>query len=82
MSSSVSVLYSATNPSQFKVEFFVNDLGKPCASRFESIGGFEYKENGNIHLECDRRVSPLFQTISFQIIPCNLLIEGILSYLK
>lgn len=47
----------ATNPSQFEIEFFVNDLSKPGASTFESLGGLEYKQNVNIQLECDRRVS-------------------------
>lgn len=47
----------ATNPSQFEIEFFVNDLEKPGACTFESIGGFEYKQNGSIHLECKRKVS-------------------------
>ncbi|GLV34007.1 virilizer [Carabus blaptoides fortunei] len=46
------VRLGATNPSQFSIEFFVNDLGKPGASTFESLGGFEYNQNGCIHLEC------------------------------
>ncbi|XP_044750585.1 protein virilizer isoform X2 [Coccinella septempunctata] len=46
------VRLGATNPSQFKIEFFVNDLGKPGASTFESLGGFEYNQNGCINLEC------------------------------
>lgn len=46
------VRLGATNPSQFQIEFFVNDLGKPGASTFESLGGFEYNQNGCIHLEC------------------------------
>lgn len=46
------VRLGATNPSQFAIEFFVNDLGKPGASTFESLGGFEYNQNGCIHLEC------------------------------
>jgi hypothetical protein len=49
--------FRATNPSQFEIEFFVNDLSKPGASTFESLGGLEYKQNVNIQLECDRRVS-------------------------
>jgi hypothetical protein len=49
----------ATNPSQFDIEFFVNDLSKPGASTFESLGGLEYKQNVNIQLECDRRVSSI-----------------------
>ncbi|KAF5296013.1 hypothetical protein FQR65_LT19855 [Abscondita terminalis] len=40
------VRLGATNPSQFSIEFFVNDLGKPGASTFESLGGFDYNQNG------------------------------------
>lgn len=50
------VRLGATNPSQFKIEFFVNDLSKPGASTFESLGGVEYNQNGNIHLECEHRI--------------------------
>ncbi|XP_046397163.1 protein virilizer homolog isoform X2 [Ischnura elegans] len=50
------VRLGATNPSQFEIEFFVNDLSKPGASTFESLGGLEYKQNVNIQLECDRRI--------------------------
>ncbi|KAJ8972217.1 hypothetical protein NQ314_000278 [Rhamnusium bicolor] len=46
------VRLGATNPSQFQIEFFVNDLGKPGASTFETLGGFEYDQNGCINLEC------------------------------
>ncbi|XP_071451380.1 protein virilizer [Hetaerina americana] len=52
------VRLGATNPSQFEIEFFVNDLSKPGASTFESLGGLEYKQNVNIQLECDRRQIP------------------------
>lgn len=47
----------ATNPSQFHIEFFVNDLTKPEASSFESIGGQEYRQNVDIQLQCGQRVS-------------------------
>ncbi|XP_054285555.1 protein virilizer-like isoform X1 [Macrosteles quadrilineatus] len=50
------VRLGATNPSQFKIEFFVNDLSKPGASAFESVGGMEYNQNGNIHVECEQRI--------------------------
>ncbi|XP_075224431.1 VIR_N domain-containing protein isoform X2 [Lycorma delicatula] len=50
------VRLGATNPSQFEIEFFVNDLSKPGASVFESLGGVEYNQNGNIHLECEQRI--------------------------
>ncbi|XP_076274997.1 protein virilizer-like isoform X2 [Rhynchophorus ferrugineus] len=46
------VRLGATNPSQFQIEFFVNDLGKPGASTFETLGAFEYDQNGKINLEC------------------------------
>ncbi|CAH1155610.1 unnamed protein product [Phaedon cochleariae] len=46
------VRLGATNPSQFDIEFFVNDLGKPGASTFETLGGFKYDQNGCINLEC------------------------------
>lgn len=47
------VRLGATNPSKFHIEFFVNDLGKPGASTFESLGNFEYNQNDCIHLNCD-----------------------------
>ncbi|XP_063240539.1 protein virilizer isoform X2 [Bacillus rossius redtenbacheri] len=50
------VRLGATNPSQFEIEFFVNNLNKPGASTFESLGGLEYKQNVNIQLECERRI--------------------------
>lgn len=52
------ILYRATNPSQFEIEFFVNDLSKPGASTFESLGGLEYKQNVHIQLECERKQIP------------------------
>ncbi|XP_015122422.1 protein virilizer [Diachasma alloeum] len=52
------VRLGATNPSQFEIEFFVNDLSKPGASTFESLGGLEYKQNVNIQLECERKQIP------------------------
>ncbi|XP_046753543.1 protein virilizer isoform X2 [Diprion similis] len=52
------VRLGATNPSQFEIEFFVNDLSKPGASTFESLGGLEYKQNVHIQLECERKQIP------------------------
>lgn len=52
------LFYRATNPSQFEIEFFVNDLSKPGASTFESLGGLEYKQNVHIQLECERKQIP------------------------
>lgn len=45
------VRLGATNPSHFRIEFFVNDLGKPGASTFENFGGFEYNETDCINIE-------------------------------
>lgn len=50
--------FRATNPSQFQIEFFVNDLSKPGASTFESLGELEYKQNVHIQLECDKKHLP------------------------
>ncbi|XP_043260009.1 protein virilizer [Colletes gigas] len=52
------VRLGATNPSQFEIEFFVNDLSKPGASTFESLGELEYKQNIHIQLECERKQIP------------------------
>ncbi|KAJ8687749.1 hypothetical protein QAD02_023543 [Eretmocerus hayati] len=52
------VRLGATNPSKFEIEFFVNDLSKPGASTFESLGGLEYQQNVHIQLECDRKHLP------------------------
>lgn len=46
------VRLGATNPSQFHVDFFVNDLERPGASTFENLGSFEYNQNDCINLEC------------------------------
>uniref|UniRef100_A0A146LN92 Protein virilizer n=3 Tax=Lygus hesperus TaxID=30085 RepID=A0A146LN92_LYGHE len=48
------VRLGATNPSQFKIEFFVNDLSKPGASTFQNLGIIDYNQNGNINFECER----------------------------
>ncbi|XP_055610444.1 protein virilizer [Uranotaenia lowii] len=48
------VRLGATNPSQFKIELFVNDLGKPGAPTFECLGDFDYNQNNCIHLECGK----------------------------
>lgn len=42
----------ATNPSQFDIEFFVNDLSVNVASTFEPLGKFSYNQNECINLEC------------------------------
>lgn len=51
------VRLGATNPSQFHIEFFVNDLSKPHAATFESLGALEYRQNVDIQFECNQRVS-------------------------
>ncbi|CAI9735216.1 Hypothetical predicted protein [Octopus vulgaris] len=38
----------ATNPSSFKLEFFVNNLRKPNAATFEKLGMLEYKDNKDV----------------------------------
>lgn len=42
----------ATNPSQFDIEFYVNDLSVNVASTFEPFGKFSYNQNECINLEC------------------------------
>ena len=48
--------FSATNPSQFEIDFFVNDLSKRGAATFEQVGQFQYKQKGPINLEFDKKV--------------------------
>ncbi|KAI5744798.1 hypothetical protein M8J76_005279 [Diaphorina citri] len=50
------VRLGATNPSQFKIEFFINDFNNPRAATFETFGELEYNQNGSINLECDSKV--------------------------
>ncbi|XP_052867952.1 protein virilizer [Anopheles cruzii] len=52
------VRLGATNPSNFHIELFVNDLGKPGAAVFESLGEFEYNQNNCIHLQSSARRIP------------------------
>ncbi|XP_058063480.1 protein virilizer [Anopheles bellator] len=52
------VRLGATNPSNFHIELFVNDLGKPGAAVFESLGEFEYNQNNCIHLQSPARRIP------------------------
>ncbi|GAB6027345.1 hypothetical protein CHUAL_001621 [Chamberlinius hualienensis] len=46
------VRLGATNPSQFRVDFFVNDLSKTGAATFHQLGGLDYKHNVDIQLIC------------------------------
>lgn len=48
------VRLGATNPSKFRIQLFVNDLAKPGASAFESLGDFEYNQNDCINLQCSK----------------------------
>ncbi len=41
----------ATNPTCFNLEFFVNDLSKPGAATFESLGTLPYNQHQQIHLK-------------------------------
>ncbi len=46
----------ATNPNRFNLEFFVNDLGKPGAPTFESLGTLPYSQHHQIHLRTGKSV--------------------------
>ena len=54
--SSFRLTHRATNPSEFSVEFFVNDLSLPGATTFQNLGVLEYNQNGPIHYKCDNKV--------------------------
>lgn len=45
------VRLGATNPSQFSVEFFVNNVSNPTADSFEEFGKFEYNPYRCINLK-------------------------------
>ena len=47
----------ATNPSQFAIDFFVNDLGKRGAATFENVGHLQYNQQGPIKLDFEKTVS-------------------------
>ncbi|XP_065211806.1 protein virilizer [Planococcus citri] len=51
------VRLGATNPSEFSIEFFVNDLSTPGAT-FQNIGILEYNQNGPIHHVCENKQIP------------------------
>ncbi|XP_042220163.1 protein virilizer-like isoform X2 [Homarus americanus] len=50
------VRLGATNPSQFEIEFFVNDLSKRGAGTFESVGCLQYNQHGKIHMDFEKKV--------------------------
>ncbi|KAL4234007.1 hypothetical protein ACF0H5_005661 [Mactra antiquata] len=50
------VRLGATNPSNFKLELFVNNLSKPNASTFEKLGLLDYKANHEIQMLTDVQI--------------------------
>ncbi|XP_052817206.1 protein virilizer homolog [Mya arenaria] len=50
------VRLGATNPANFKLELFVNNLSKPNASTFEKLGLMEYKANEDIQLRTNVQI--------------------------
>ena len=38
----------------------MNDLSKPGASAFETLGVLDYNQNSNIHYDSDKKVNALF----------------------
>ncbi|XP_018014351.1 protein virilizer [Hyalella azteca] len=48
------VRLGATNPSQFVIDFFVNDRGKRGATTFENVGQLQYNQQGPIKLDFDK----------------------------
>ncbi|KAF2359743.1 Virilizer N-terminal [Trinorchestia longiramus] len=48
------VRLGATNPSQFIIDFFVNDCGKRGATTFENVGQLQYNQQGPIKLDFDK----------------------------
>jgi len=57
------VRLGATNPSQFHIEFFVNDLSKHGAATFECLGGLEYSQTTDINLVCHEKVCTYLQLL-------------------
>ncbi|KAF0295884.1 Protein virilizer [Amphibalanus amphitrite] len=45
----------ATNPSEFTLDFFVNDLSKPGVSAFQKLGTINYDQKGKIQLEFNNK---------------------------
>jgi len=46
----------ATNPTSFKLDFFVNDLSKPGSAAFESLGTLMYSQHQRICLRATRGI--------------------------
>ena len=51
------VRLGATNPSQFDLELFVNNLAAPGASTFENVGMLHYNQAGSISLACTPEIA-------------------------
>ena len=56
--SGMNMRLGATLPTRFKLEFFANDVTKPSASTFSSLGILPYDQNGQIHLNTGNRKIP------------------------
>ncbi|KAJ8303301.1 hypothetical protein KUTeg_019697 [Tegillarca granosa] len=50
------VRLGATNPSNFKLELFVNNLSKPNSSVFERLGLLDYRENQEILYKSEKEI--------------------------
>lgn len=48
------VRLGATNPTQFKLECFVNNLRNPGAATFETVGTLNFKHDHEIHLHMEK----------------------------
>ena len=58
MESGMNMRLGATLPTRFKLEFFANDVTKPTASTFSSLGILPYDQNGQIHMNTGGRKIP------------------------
>ena len=56
------VRLGATNPTQFTIDFFVNDLSRPGAATFEKLGSLNYDQAGQIRLQCPKDGSAAIAT--------------------
>ena len=56
--SGMNMRLGATLPTRFQLEFFANDVTKPSASTFSSLGILPYDQNGQIHLNTGNRKIP------------------------
>lgn len=70
--------FRATNPSEFSIEFFVNDLSTQGASTFQNLGTLEYNQNGPIQHICENKVR-LWE--NFQVFTCFLFVFCFVTFL-